>query len=410
MLLPVLVCSERVVTVMAVAGGLPSPGEDIAYLDIHRRLDQDLMPDSLDLSKVPMHWESRPDQQPCIEVITEQRFVPSAENRWLGHLPEVPFLTGAVLPEALRRQVVALLSAIFAAYPVSVALQCSDRASIHVQQTFIVQAQLPGSSRAVFSSRTLGVALLNSWNGHTIAPASLVLYQNVLVDDALALARVIAHEVGHTLGLLHDHRAGQGMDTYYSGVVPHLTAPVMGDSLNAYAAHWSRGYYLQGLHEFHKQDDPKLIAERLAALGGIDASVQLWPSQPCAAVGRSVVALPLPDCLTNGACRLLTVNVHTRLSENSVAVLNDPSKDAYASEASGLVCLVPVDDTKQALHWLGLEQLVLKDSERIEDPFHQLCHYPRYRVRASVRRLTWGAVGYLVVLAVAYLTRNNFFT
>ena len=85
-----------------------------------------------------------------------------------------------------------------------------------------------------------GVAYIGSFNG-----SSSWICWAFLDTDAKPCAEVISHEVGHTLGLLHDGRTSPA-EEYYGGHGSGETgwAPIMGVGYYQNLVQWSRGEYL----------------------------------------------------------------------------------------------------------------------------------------------------------------------
>jgi hypothetical protein len=103
----------------------------------------------------------------------------------------------------------------------------------------------------VYSKSAGGVALLNSFNSSN----DTACWSFTAGNEA---AVVIAHEVGHTLGLSHD---GTSISEYYQG---HSTTlgkwgPIMGAPFNAAITHWSQGEYADANRT---QDDLVIIGSR----------------------------------------------------------------------------------------------------------------------------------------------------
>ena len=86
-----------------------------------------------------------------------------------------------------------------------------------------------------------GIAFLNSFDDNIDTPA-FAFQQNLGNGAEKFVGEVISHEVGHTLGLVHD---GQGTAEYYQGHGAGATgwAPIMGNGYYQEMTQWSSGEY-----------------------------------------------------------------------------------------------------------------------------------------------------------------------
>jgi hypothetical protein len=99
---------------------------------------------------------------------------------------------------------------------------------------------------------TGGVAFVGSWKN---GASDIVCW--VFNEGVKSCADTIAHEVGHTLGLLH-HGTRSGAKEYYSGhggglSVPTSWGPIMGTPFSVNLTQWSRGEYFDASNT--AQDD-----------------------------------------------------------------------------------------------------------------------------------------------------------
>ena len=100
-----------------------------------------------------------------------------------------------------------------------------------------------------------GVAYINSftWTGDT----PCWVFSDQLSNTARYIAEACSHEIGHTLGLLHDGRSSPA-EGYYEGHGTGETgwAPIMGVGYYQLLVQWSRGEYLSANN---KEDDLAMI-------------------------------------------------------------------------------------------------------------------------------------------------------
>jgi hypothetical protein len=100
-----------------------------------------------------------------------------------------------------------------------------------------------------------GVAYINSftWTGDT----PCWVFSDQLADTARYIAEACSHEIGHTLGLLHDGRTSPA-EGYYTGHGSGEVgwAPIMGVGYYQPLVQWSRGEYLSANN---KEDDLAII-------------------------------------------------------------------------------------------------------------------------------------------------------
>lgn len=101
-----------------------------------------------------------------------------------------------------------------------------------------------------------GVAYLNSFNWTGDTPCWV--FSSLLANSPKYIADATAHEIGHTLKLLHDGRRRPN-ESYYQGHGDGDTgwAPIMGVSYYVNLGHWSKGEYTKANN---KEDDLALIA------------------------------------------------------------------------------------------------------------------------------------------------------
>jgi len=122
-----------------------------------------------------------------------------------------------------------------------------------------VRVAIGGSSSDWYGSSAGGVAVQNSF-GDNRGPA-FVFSKSLGSGNEKYTAEAISHEVGHTLGLIHDGAASSS-GSYFQGQGKGLTgwAPIMGVAYGKPVSQWSQG-------EFNKannvQDDLATIASRV---------------------------------------------------------------------------------------------------------------------------------------------------
>lgn len=115
---------------------------------------------------------------------------------------------------------------------------------------------LIGSTYAPYASAG-GVAYIGSFNWDSDTPA-LVFEDNLGNGFPKYVAEATSHEVGHSLGLLHDGRTTP-QEVYYGGHGSGMTgwAPIMGVGYDKELSQWSNGEYLNANNR--EQDDLLII-------------------------------------------------------------------------------------------------------------------------------------------------------
>lgn len=125
-----------------------------------------------------------------------------------------------------------------------------------------------------------GVAYINSftWTGDT----PCWVFSDQLANSPRYIAEACSHEIGHTLGLLHDGRSSPS-EGYYQGHGSGETgwAPIMGVGYYQLLVQWSRGEYLSANN---KEDDLAIITTK----NGFTYRVDLQPGTPAGAPALTV--------------------------------------------------------------------------------------------------------------------------
>ncbi len=125
-----------------------------------------------------------------------------------------------------------------------------------------------------------GVAYLNSftWTGDT----PCWVFSDQLANTTRYIAEACSHEIGHTLGLLHDGRNSPS-EGYYEGHGSGETgwAPIMGVGYYQLLVQWSRGEYLSANN---KEDDLAIITTQ----NGFSYRSDPQPSTPAGAPALAV--------------------------------------------------------------------------------------------------------------------------
>jgi hypothetical protein len=132
-----------------------------------------------------------------------------------------------------------------------------------------------------------GVAYVNSftWTGDT--PCSV--FSDQLANSARYIAEACSHEIGHTLGLLHDGRSSPS-EGYYQGHGTGETgwAPIMGVGYYQSLVQWSRGEYLSANN---KEDDLAIITTN----NGFTYRSDSQPGTPAGAPALAVSGTSVSD-------------------------------------------------------------------------------------------------------------------
>ena len=131
-----------------------------------------------------------------------------------------------------------------------------------------------------------GVAYINSftWTGDT----PCWVFSDQLANSARYIAEACSHEIGHTLGLLHDGRSSPS-EGYYQGHGTGETgwAPIMGVGYYQLLVQWSRGEYLSANN---KEDDFAIITTQNGFSYRSDAQPGTPAGAPALTVNGSTVS------------------------------------------------------------------------------------------------------------------------
>ncbi len=109
-------------------------------------------------------------------------------------------------------------------------------------QNWGIRVAIGGSSSGVLGISAGGVAYIGSFNWDSDTPTFV--FPDSLAQNEKFIADATAHEVGHTLGLVHDGLSNP-VTTYYSGhgAGPTGWAPIMGVGYSKSLVQWSKGEY-----------------------------------------------------------------------------------------------------------------------------------------------------------------------
>ena len=125
-----------------------------------------------------------------------------------------------------------------------------------------VRAAIGGSYSDWYTAAAGGVSYINVFGNAAYGP-SFVFSNNLGLGDEKYTAEAISHEVGHSLGLLHD---GSSTATYYNGQGAGATgwASIMGSGYYQPVTQWSQGEYADANN---KQDDLAAISGSINGAG-----------------------------------------------------------------------------------------------------------------------------------------------
>lgn len=123
-------------------------------------------------------------------------------------------------------------------------------------QNWGIRVAIGGSSSGVLGISAGGVAYIGSFDWNSDTPTFV--FPDSLGRSDKNMADATAHEVGHTLGLIHDGLATTPVTDYYTGhgTGPTGWAPIMGVGYSRQLVQWSRGEYPQANNQ---EDDLQII-------------------------------------------------------------------------------------------------------------------------------------------------------
>jgi hypothetical protein len=361
--------------------------------------------------------DSRSNAPVCVEYIasTDYNIGPSWREAmgadpvfasWPATMP------GARVSADYMRRVRASLAAHLAPYNLAVAATTCSRERYGAQRihTVMLMSTHGPHGEGYIVPGLMGVAIIDSFrpNNYAFSP-SFVFAQLVVRQQPQFAARVAAHEIGHTLGLLHDTDPFT-KHPYYQGLNPDLTGPIMGSSYDAISVHWSRGLLFTAHTGQASQDDVLILKKAIAAFAPSSHETSALVGQPprsdadglCVALGAGLDSVTISECQDATQCYFETINVQTTVQRAPnaqglvIQLVNEPEKELYPTEASGVVC---VAYTAAALAEGGrraplgssgsLSRFIVPEAASDDEAILKFCRYrpiglPAYQTRSLV--------------------------
>jgi len=300
----------------------------------------------------PAVW--RPNGAICLQVVADQAWLTNGfwQNNGLPSLIREPVPGVPLVWLTTTRQI---LAASLAPYDVAVAggMCPTGTGSATLVHTVIVLPWYTNGQPTAGAENIYGMAAVDVL-GSSFYPSLLFLHPD-MVANAVSAGRAMVHEVGHSLGLVHDADPydPDGTWGYHDGVSPLLTAPLMGYPYVAPTAHWSRGLLFTTITGRASQDDVVLIKQRVARaaqrpLNQTVAAIVLLPTLPteplCVGLGAGLAEFQVPECVSAAVCSVHTLNLHVTPTFDptdglTVRLTEDFGAELYATEAAGVACV-----------------------------------------------------------------------